>query len=293
MNFLARLDVALRGEALRLINLMYSHCLIRSRVPLRPEALAMWMDRLVSYEVCVLLLLFTRQFNTLQDQIIGIANLGDLQEGDLDAHLLYFGIHRAEIRAFIGLFATADWPTRFPQYTLQFQSELGELTSAVRDSVTLPNANGDPLAAEARSVSFDGARIRLIARRNEGVLNNDALTRCLFRLNNMFIATFEQQAVAYALPPINDTCYHHRAPQQLPAQQQPHEDVVDISSDSDEDAQQRHRYLRRSLRRLGGVEDQTDINDALPISRARSGLRGHRRGSGRARGRGRSHARSM
>ena len=165
-----------------------------------------------------LLLLFTGQFNTLQDQIIGITNLGDLQEGDLYVHLLYFGIHHAKIRSFIGLFATADWPTWFPWYTLQFQSELEELMLLCTILWHCPML---PPTAEACSVGFGGAHIHLITCCNEGVLDNDVLTCGLFWLDIMSSATFEQQAIAYVLPSINNTCYHHRTPQQLPAQQQP------------------------------------------------------------------------
>ena len=78
-----------------------------------------------------------------------------------------------------------------------------------------------PLTAEACSVGFGGTHIHLITCCNEGVLDNDVLTCGLFWRDIMFSETFKQQAIAYVFPSINNTCYHHRTPQQLPAQQQP------------------------------------------------------------------------
>ena len=137
-----------------------------------------------------------------------------------------------------------------------------------------------PPTAKACSVGFGGTHIHLITCCNEGVLDNDVLTCGLFWLDIMFSETFKQQAIAYVFPSINNTCYHHCTPQQLPAQQQPHKNVVDISSGSDEDAQQHHQYLHWSLCRLRGVEDQSNTNNVLPISCAHSSLCGHHHGWG-------------
>ena len=274
MEIFAGLDPTSRDELRRSADILYSHHLTLHRIPMRRDALAVWMDRLVEFEVRVFALLPTGQLNNIQDRIIAIADIGHLSEVDLDARFLSFGVQRATIRLFIGPYAGPDWPTRFPRYATHLQSELEEYHRVVRASDIQHNCLGVNPTSDARRLALDSARNGLIARRNEGRLDEDSLIRCLFRISLDHTATFDLPMAAYQPPSMNNACYRFRAPFQCPG----HRDVVDMSSD-DESPNPR----RSTCRRAG-----EGTSSLVPRGRRH----GHSRGRARARGRGSSRARS-
>jgi hypothetical protein len=211
---MALIPGAVEADWLGPLDLLYSHTLFLGDVLPRSSAVAIWMDRLVAFEVCPsccsdFLLLISSQSKVIQS-----VGLGDLPEEQLNDWFAARGIRRAEIQARIGPFATASWVERFPHYAAALGPELDLYESVVGVALRLQGGSRSSLSEEAQMHAFNSAGEVISSQHARGLFPSHLHEQFWYRLSLERLAasgprfTFEP----YALPLLDSPAYAGRAP---------------------------------------------------------------------------------
>jgi hypothetical protein len=307
------------------LDLLYSHTLFLGDVPPRLSAVAIWMDRLVAFEVCPSCCSGFLLLISSQSEVIQFAGLGDLPEEQLDDWFAARGIRCAEIRARIGPFATASWVKRFPRYAAALGPELDLYESVVGVALRLQGGSRSSLGEEAQMRAFNSAGEVISSRHARGLFPSHLHEQFWYRLSLGRLAVSGPRLAfePYALPLLDSPAYAGHAPRPSLGEVAPRStggfDDVALTYVHSQLARFAARLLGRdpsrspsrssddagpSVLRSGRVLPRlpvVNVSAAVPVveevvpvfrGRGRGRPRGRMRGSGRILGRGHSASRN-